>query len=175
VTVAGASVPVSRASGPRDVSAGRARGFSHDARGAAFAAIHLTLRVSAQVGPTVYGPTIDEQVIGTDAQAMRDLVEDQYEQLRQQQNVAYGQPAGRFFAAAKGYRIDSENGSMVNLRLLIEAPGANNSGVILVSCVVQLRWINEDWAILAPPSGDWGRVVSQVNDSRGYTMLTMGS
>ena len=49
VTVLGAHLPAG-ADGPRDTSAGRARGFAHTPMGAVFAAAHISVRLSPQAG-----------------------------------------------------------------------------------------------------------------------------
>ena len=168
-TVAGAQVPVSAVAGPRDSRGGRARGFSRDSRGAVFAAVHLSLRLAPQVGPVVFGPTLREQVVGGggDVAALRERVEADYEQARQRAGVAYGGPVGRIFAVVRGYRIDSASSSAVSLRLLIEGPG-RDGGSVLVAVVIELRWVDGDWALVAPPAGDWAQVVTVASETSGY-------
>lgn len=82
VELVGARLPVSPTVGPRTLDHGLARGFSHDAPGAAFAALHLSLRVTPEVGPDVYGPTLAAQVVGDDTVALRTIVDEEYEHLR---------------------------------------------------------------------------------------------
>ena len=57
------------------------------------------------------------------------------------------------------------------LRLLVEGPHPRG-GSLLVSTVLQMRWTGGDWALIAPPGGDWRHVMTEVRDTTGYTPLT---
>ena len=170
MTVNGMRVPVSRPAGPRDTTAGRARGFSHDPGGAVFAAMHLVLRVAPVIGPAVFGPTLREQVVGGDAAAFRDQVEADYERMRQQHDLSYGAPIGHFASTLLGYRVDSYTPSLVALRLLVEGPDPDG-GPVTVAVVIEVRWVDGDWALVAPPAGDWEHAVSVASSSTGFTPL----
>src|SRR6266550_4649740 len=96
-TVAGAKVPVSPTDGPRDVSHGQARGFTHTQMGAVLAVAHISLRLSPQVGPGVFEATLREQVVGADVAALRQQVEDDYQSARARLGLPYGAPAGQLY------------------------------------------------------------------------------
>ncbi|MEU8164923.1 hypothetical protein AB0B97_00280 [Micromonospora sp. NPDC049004] len=161
--IAGVSVPVSKQSGPLFAGEGQARGFAHNPGGAVLAAVHIVVRVTPQVGPAVFDPTLRAQVVGADAAAMRDQVERAYEELRGQAGVADGQPVGRLNATLLGYRILSYTDDQVVLRLLTEAPDGSGSS-LMVSTEVGVRWTGSDWALLAPAGGTFDEAVTIVLD-----------
>jgi|GEM_PF-1112837 len=173
-SVNGARVPVSRTAGPRDTGGGLAHGFAHDARGAVFAAIHITLRLTPQVGPEIFEPTLREQVVGGDAAALRQRTEADYDTARQKLGLAYGGPAGRLYSGVAGYRIDAIGPTTAAVRLLIAGPGLDG-GTAYATGALQLRWLGADWVLVAPPRGDWSTVVAFVADPTGYTPLTEGA
>ncbi len=168
--VAGVRVPISPTAGPRDTGGGRARGFSHDATGALLAAIHISLRLSPQAGPAVFTATLRQQVVGVGAAALGQQLAADYEQARQRLGLPYGAPAGRLYAQLRGYRIDADTPEQVALRLLVAGPG--RGGVpTLAATAMQLQWISEDWALVAPPGGDWSTVMATLTTADGYTPL----
>lgn len=63
-------VPLHTAHGPRTVTAGIARGFSHDELGAAIAAIHISVRLSPDNSPQVTETVAREQCIGAVEEAI---------------------------------------------------------------------------------------------------------
>ncbi len=171
-TVAGARLPVSRSAGPRDSSAGRARGFAHTPMGAVLAAAHISLRLSPQVGPAVFEATLREQVVGGDAAALGQHLADEYEQARAQLALPYGEPAGRLYATARGYQVGQDSPTTATVRLLIEGPGT--SGSVLVALTLHTQWVGGDWALLAPPGGTWDTSAAVVTDPAGYTRFPDG-
>src|SRR6185437_16941673 len=66
----GVMLPSSPAAGPRDTSGGLASGFADTPLGALTAALNIAVRANAQWGPGIYGPTIRDQVTGSDAGAL---------------------------------------------------------------------------------------------------------
>jgi len=172
-TVAGARVPVSRTAGPHDTAGGRARGFAHSPLGAVLAAAHLSLRLCPQVGPDVFGATLREQVVGANAAALGQQIEDDYEQARAQLGLPYGQPAGRLYSTARGYRVDLDTPTTAAVRLLIEGPGKAGAPV-LVELRVNTQWVGEDWALIGPPGGTWNTATALVTDTTGYTQFPDG-
>jgi hypothetical protein len=122
--VAGVSLPTSAQAGPRDTTAGLARGFAHTKAGAVLAAVHLLIRVAPQVGPAVFDPTLRAQVVGPAASALHDQVTQQYRQLCDHAHVAYGPPVGSLSAALRGYRIELYTDTTVTLRVMTETDRA---------------------------------------------------
>jgi len=170
--VVGARVPVSRSAGPRDTTSGRARGFAHTPLGAVLAAAHITLRLSPQAGPAVFEATLREQVVGGDAAALGQHLAEDYEQARAQLGLPYGEPAGRLYSTARGYRVDADSADAATVRLLIEGPG--KSGSVLVALTLHTQWVGTDWALLAPSGGTWDTTATVVTDPSGYTRFPDG-
>ncbi|MFC5001997.1 hypothetical protein ACFPIJ_29710 [Dactylosporangium cerinum] len=171
VTVAGAHLPAG-ADGPRDTSAGRARGFAHTPMGAVFAAAHISVRLSPQAGPAVFEPTLREQVVGPEANRLLAALEEEYQELRAQFGVAAGEPVGQLYSTVTGYRIGSALPDVIEVGLLIEGPG--QSGPARVALSAQMRWVDGDWALQAPHGGDWNTAVVLVSTTAGYTGFPAG-
>lgn len=159
--IAGVSMPVSAQAGPHKTGNGLARGFTHDRAGAVLAAVNLVVRVTPQVGPAVFDATLRAQVVGPDAAALREQVDQQYQQLCATAGVAPGPPVGRLSAALRGYRIDLYSDTNVLLRVMTEAdrPGA---APLYAAAVVQLAWTGDDWALVAPAGGAWDQSITEV-------------
>jgi len=170
--VAGARVPVSRTAGPRDTTGGRAHGFAPTPLGAVLAAAHISLRLSPQVGPSVFEATLREQVVGADAAALGQHLAEDYEQARAQLALPYGAPAGQLYATARGYQVELNTPTTAVVRLLIEGPG--NSGSVLVALILHTQWVSGDWALVAPPGGRWDTAAAVVTDASGYTRFPDG-
>lgn len=173
VTVAGARVPVSATAGPRDTTEGRARGFAHTPTGAVLAAAHISVRLSAQAGPSVFDATLREQVVGADAAALgRHLAED-YQAARAQLGLPYGEPAGRLYSTIRGYQLGMDDADAATVRLLIEGPG-RDSGSVLVAVRTRLQWTGADWALVAPSGGDWTADAALITDTTGFIRFPDG-
>lgn len=168
--VAGVSVPVSHRSGPRFTDEGQARGFTHDRAGAVLAAVHIIVRVNPHVGPTVFVPTLRDQVVGPDAAAMRVQAAQAYDELRDQAGVPDGQPIGRLSATLRGYRILSYTDDEAVLRLLTEALDASGAP-LMVSTEVRVRWTGSDWVLLVPAGGTFDQAVTAASDPDIATFL----
>ncbi|SFQ30902.1 hypothetical protein SAMN05421854_110208 [Amycolatopsis rubida] len=136
----GDPAPVSDCAGPRDASGGRARGFAHDRDGAVFAAINLTVRLSAASGAAVYRPTYAEQTVG-DAQSA-------LSQLAQEQSDAH---AGDTRPTQWWWRISAGDpaGELVVVELAAATPqtAASKSFAHLS---VTLQWVSGDWRVQLP-------------------------
>jgi hypothetical protein len=172
-TVAGARVPVSATAGPHDNVGGRARGFARSPLGAVLAAAHLSVRLCPQVGPGVFVPTLREQVIGGNAAALGQQLDDDYEQARAQHGLPYGDPAGRLYSTARGYQVDLDSPTTASVRLLIEGPGKAGD-TVLIELRLEMQWLGADWALLAPPGGTWEAATALVTDTTGYTRFPDG-
>ncbi len=171
--VAGVALPASSTAGPRDVRDGRARGFAHTQAGALLAAVHLLVRTTAQVGPSVFDPTIAEQVVGPDAASMRDRVTQMYAQMRDAAQVPYGQPIGRLSAALRGFRINAHTPTDALLTVLTEATDTTGTPRFAAT-EVRMRWTGEDWALVAPAGGTWDAVVLIVTAEQAATFTPFG-
>jgi hypothetical protein len=140
--------------------------------GAVLAAAHISLRLSPQVGPTVFETTLREQVVGGDAAALGQHLAEDYEQARAQLGLPYGQPAGQLYSTARGYQTSQDSPTTVTVRLLIEGPGT--SGSVLVALTLHTQWVSGDWALVAPPGGTWDSTAAVVTDPGGYTRFPDG-
>jgi len=167
-TVAGAKVPVSATAGPSDTNAGRARGFAHTPLGAVLAAANISVRLSPQVGPDVFAPTLREQVVGPDTDALSQHLDEDYQAARAQLGLPYGAAAGRLYSTTTGYQLDMHGADAATVRLLIEGPG-QAGGSVLVALVTHMQWTGADWALQAPNRGDWNTDAAVVTDTSGYT------
>jgi hypothetical protein len=173
--IGGVDLPVSAATGPADLSGGRARGFAHTPAGAVVAAAHLVARTTAELGPAVFEPTIREQVVGPDAAAMATVVADTYTQTCAQQGIPYGQPLGNLPAALVAARIDHYTPTTAALELLTSA--VDGTGVIrYATTTLTMSYVDQDWRLVAPSDGRWDSQVTIVDPTTltGFRPLTAG-
>jgi hypothetical protein len=159
--IAGIAVPTSAQDGPQHTGDGTASGFGHDRAGAVLAAANLLLRVTPQVGPSVFRPTLRTQVTGPNAAALSEQVEAQYQQLCTTAGVTPGGPVGQLTATFAGYRIDLYSNATALLSLL-SAANRPGQAPLYVAAVVQLAWVGGDWRLVAPEGGVWDRSITQV-------------
>ncbi|WP_328384349.1 hypothetical protein OHQ88_34370 (plasmid) [Micromonospora zamorensis] len=171
--IAGVSLPQSGQAGPHDTVGGLARGFSHNKAGAVLAAVHIVVRVAPQVGPSVFDQTLRGQVIGPDAAVMRSRVAQDYDQLRANADVPYGQPVGHLAAALRGYRFTAYTAHEASLQILTEGRDGDGKSVLAASAV-RLQWTGSDWSLVAPPGGDFNAAVSLAGDATGFHLFTTG-
>ncbi len=160
----GVQLPSSRTHGPRNVTATTASGFSASELGAAIAAVHVLIRSSAAAGPDAFEPTINQQVTGVNAAAMKLLVAQQYEQLRAEKGVVEGEPIDGD-ADVLGYLIDTlaPGGTAAKVQVFLDSPALSAQGQLL-RFDVQLQRRNDDWAVVAPPRGDWGAATTVLSE-----------
>ena len=119
----------------------------------------------------MFEATLRDQVIGADADALRQHLEDDYQQARAQLGLPYGAPAGQLYSTARGYRVDL-SGDSATVSLLIEGPG--KSGSVLIALSLRVRWVGADWALVAPPGGVWDTSATVTTDTTGYTRFPDG-
>jgi hypothetical protein len=168
IQVDGVSLPVSTQDGPHDTSQGRARGFAHTPGGALLAAVHLLVRVSPQVGPDVFDPTIAQQVTGPDAATMRAHVLAQYKALVALDQVVYGQPVGRLYATLHGYLVDQYTPTTAALRILTQTTA--DDGTPVYACApVRMQWTGTDWSLVAPAGGTWQQTITVIDPVQAAT------
>ncbi|HEY3684793.1 MAG TPA: hypothetical protein VGL93_17285 [Streptosporangiaceae bacterium] len=145
----------------------RAWGFADTAGGAVFAAVHVGVRANAQWGPGVFGPTIKDQVDGTDKPAFLDAVASSYEDLASKAGVAPGAPVGRAYAVEEGFRVESFTPDAATVDVVTAGPGQDGT-TVRVATRIQLIRRDRDWRVLAPPGGDWGASAHTVATLDGY-------
>jgi hypothetical protein len=142
-TVGDVPVPVSAEHGPHEVVQGVPVGFSHDALGAALAAIHINARLTADVGPQVYEAVARESCVGDVEQALA--------VVRGARSAA---PAGAAVPEAYFYKVSNGDptGDEVLISLAALSPQSRQQGGY-VAVTRTLRWVEGDWKLLVPPIG----------------------
>ena len=171
--VAGVRLPFSPTHGPRITDHGHAAGYSRTRQGAALAAVQVLARTSATAGPDVYRPVLGEQVTGPNTVAMGEHLDDRYEQLRRRpgnEAVRDGAPIPGNNATVAGYLIDSYGpaAGTASVEVLLGTPDVGPGQV--VTFAVTLQWIDGDWRVVAPPTGDWGTVASLLDTTPPRTL-----
>jgi hypothetical protein len=168
VDVAGVQVPVSAVHGPHVLDGGRAAGYTHDAPGAALAAVQVLTRTSPTTGPAVYRPVLAEQVIGVNTEALA-------------VNLDHASPRGlsreaapRNDATVAGYQVTTyhQDGTTAVIDVLLSSPRIPAGQA--VDFTIEVRWLDADWRVLAPPKGDWGAVATVVtvpDDTLDYAQV----
>ena len=172
VGVAGVALPISATAGPREQHNGLAAGFAHTPAGALLAAVHVLVRSTPQVGSAVFAPTLDRQVVGRYAAAMRTAVAADYRDLGGEQ--ASGAAVGSLPAALAGGRLISYTDTAAVLDLLTTAVDATGA-VRFAATTVTMAWTGRDWALIAPPQGRWDSVVRAVTatEAAAYAPLAL--
>lgn len=165
MTFQGATLPVSRTSGPYRTSNDLASGFAQTPLGAALAALHISARTSPSVGPHVFQPTIKQQTRGNTASFLA-AVEERYETAARAAGITDGSPipsagpAGDF----RGYRVDNYSiEAPTSVHILVAQPGT----ALLFDVPVTVRWSNKDWRLVPAPGAQ--PTPSQVASAAGYT------
>lgn len=167
----GVRLPYSAVDGPRDTGGDLAVGFARTPRGALLAAIHIAVRANVQWGPKVFGPTIDEQIIGPDAEALMDATRETYERRRGKR--ADGAALGRGYVVLEGFRWQGYSPDAASLDLVSAGPG-DSDVTVRAATRLQLHWRNGDWRLLAPPAGAWAGAASPVESADGYVRFPSG-
>jgi hypothetical protein len=161
--LAGVNLPRSSATGPHDLSDGLARGFAHTTAGAVVAALHLLVRTTPEVGPTIFEPTLQNQVVGADADSMLEAVEADYQQTALRIGVPYGQPLGDLPAHPIGVQVVNHSTDRLDVSLLTSA--SDTAGVNrFAACEFSLVWSAGDWRLVAPSGGRWDADIHVVDN-----------
>jgi hypothetical protein len=173
--VYGAQIPSSPA-GPKETTGGRALGFERSPAGAVLAAINIFARAESRSGPGVFEPTITEQVTGPDKDK---LLENSQKGYADRATQGTG-PDGALISAIENarnnrsslwaYRIDSYDDSSVAVNLLLRTVSAGTP--IYVNFAVTVRWIKDDWRLVAPLNGEFSAAGQQLAEApSGYVVI----
>jgi hypothetical protein len=173
IRVAGVDLPVSKATGPSDTTGGLARGFAHTPAGAVVAALHLIVRVTPQVGPAVFGPTLAAQVVGEQADALRREVAQAYEDGARAAGVVNAVPLGELPARVAGARVDGYTDASAVVSVLTSVVDPEGT-TLYAATAVSLSWVDADWRLVAPDAGRWDEVVRPVDPAAATTFPTIG-
>lgn len=184
----GLQLPVSITHGPRCQTGLRAACFSRDEAGAALAAVHVLVRTFAFAGPTIFTPTIAEQVVGRgQAQLARETLST-YRSYTAEAGVRGDGPIRGEAGSIAGYRTETAPTSRTPSAASMSSPssdavvaervvvvlvkGAGEAGApVFTEYRVGLIWVEGDWRVIAPPWGDWSGVARVVSapDPATYT------
>lgn len=149
-------VPASAVHGPRTTEGGRATGFSHDALGAALAAVNISYRLASEVGPQVYEATAREQCYGDITATI--------EQIRNSFTTA--QP-GSTIPSEYWYKVTSGDpaGDLTLISIALKTPQSVAFGGY-AGLDLTLRWVDGDWRLQVPHARP-----SVIPSVSGYTLL----
>ncbi|MCA1703294.1 MAG: hypothetical protein LC808_08545, partial [Actinobacteria bacterium] len=174
----GTRLPTGEA-GPHRVANGLASGFDHTPDGAVLAGIHILTRAGMSFGPKVFEPTINNQVIGADKDALLANVEAEYQQKSGSGPVGRnGEVTGDFVRAKQensgvwGYRLDSYAGDTAFVQVLLVTTPVGAQRPTYVNIGQNLHWVQGDWRLSAPLRGDWSNVSRMLpNPPQDYVSL----
>ena len=166
----GVELPSSPAAGPRDTSGGLASGFADTPLGALLAALNIAVRANAQWGPSVYGPTIRDQVTGPDAAALLAGCQADYARASQAAHISGGQPLGNAYVSEEAFRWVAWARSDATVDLVSAGPGSQGV-TVRAATRVEVVWSGGDWRAVAPPGGDWGNAAAELSSLSGYTIF----
>ena len=166
----GVELPSSPAAGPRDTSGGLAEGFTDTPLGALLAALNIAVRANAQWGPGVYGPTIRDQVTGSDAAALLSACQAGYAAASQAAHVTGGAPLGNAYVSEEAFRWVAYSPSDATVDLVSAGPGSQGV-TVRATTRVEVTWSGRDWRVIAPPGGNWGNAAAGLSSLSGYTVF----
>jgi hypothetical protein len=164
----GIELPVSRSAGPHDVRGGLAWGFADTPLGALLAAVNIGVRANAQWGPSIFTPTIRDQVTGPDAAALLAGCQASYDQAVQADGAPAGQSLGRAYVTEEAFRWVTYTPVDATVDVVSAGPGDQGSTVRAVTRI-EVQWSGTDWQVIAPPGGDWGNSAAPLTSLIGYT------
>jgi hypothetical protein len=157
----GVNLPISRAAGPARFMDGRGVGFGRSELGAALAAIHISHNASAGPGPAIFTAAIRSQVTGPDRDPMLDHIAKEYEADRQKFGLAEGAPIPPAGAGRIAYKVtrytDTEAAVTVASTLAANATR-------FFAFDLEVRWIDGDWQMVAPPAGSFANVFKELSE-----------
>ena len=166
----GVELPSSPAAGPRDTTGGLASGYSDTPLGALVAALNIGVRANAQWGPSIYIPTIQDQVTGPDAAALLASCQSGYSQAAQAAHVTGGGPLGNAYVTEEAFRWVAYTPADATLDLVSAGPGSQGVTVMAVTRI-EVLWSGGDWRVIAPPGGDWGNAAQRLSSLSGYIIF----
>jgi len=167
-SVDGAIVPVSAADGPARTAGGLASGYSDTPAGAVLAAVNVAVRVSGQLGPAIFVPTIGRQVTGAATQDLLTAAWQEYGQATGNQPSAFGGPAGPATAVVTSFRVTAWSPAQAAITLTASAGGG---GQEQVTVPLQLQWLAGDWRLVAPAAGTFTTSPAAARVPSGFTAL----
>ena len=164
----GVRLPLSDLDGPRVLDHDRAKGFSRTREGALLAALHIGVRANSRWGPTVFEPTITEQVVGPDAGRLLEQTRTTYEESRQEAGLPQGSPLGKAYVDEEAYRWESYAADAATVDIVSAGPDPRGT-TVRATTRIQVVWRDGDWRVVAPLDGDWGNAATELKSLDGYT------
>lgn len=164
----GLALPISPTAGPTTFTDTRSKGFAQSDLGAALAAVHLSSHIDPYTGPAVFGPTIDEQVLG-DTAALKKLVTATYTDQAQKHQVTGGAPILAPTGQMKAWRIDGYTPTGVNnVEIYVGTPTGSD-----VIYTIPVQWVDGDWKLKPTVTEDGiSFAVADPNPDTDYTAFT---
>lgn len=154
--VLGVPLPVSAVHGPRSDAGGVPSGYSHDAAGAALAAINISYRLTGAVGPGTYQAVLFQQCYGN-----VDATVQQLTASSSASTAAEVTPDQWWWRVTAG----DPSGDLVQVSVLARTPqSAALGGFSEIERTV--AWRGGDWRMQVPPSPP-----ALVSSTAGYTLL----
>lgn len=176
--VYGAQIP-SGAAGPKSTSGGRAIGFDRSPAGAVLAAINIFARAESRSGPSIFEPTITEQVVGPDRDALLEESRGSYSERSAEGIGADGtltvavENTRKNRSSLWAYRMDSYEATSATLNLLLRS--FQGETPVYVNFAVSVRWVDNDWRLVAPLNGKFASAGQQLSEvPASYVVLGKG-
>jgi hypothetical protein len=160
-TPTGIEVPISRSAGPHSQVAGLTSGFSRTELGAALAALHIAGRAAGSFGPAIFEPTIRNQVVGENAEAMLARVTRDYQEQRQKLGLAEGQAIPSSGGEVLGYKIEEFS---TDRAVVTTISGFGAKAEKFFGLRLEVLWQNADWRLVAPPDGSIANVFQEFSE-----------
>lgn len=161
----GIELPASTGAGPHHTRGGLVSGFADTPRGALVAAVNIAVRTAADWGPSIFRPTIANQVTGGSALALLQAALHEYAQARRS-----GEQPAQPTASEDAYRFLAFTPAAATIDLVTSGPAAGSTPV-LVMTTLRVVWLRGDWRLVAPPAGNWAKASAQIASLAGYTIF----
>ncbi len=169
VALDGTVVPASRQAGPGKGPWPLAAGFADSPAGAVLAAVNIAVRSGGQAGPDIFAATISRQVTGPTATALLDAAWTDYAAASDQHPPARpGGPAGTADATLRAFRLVSFSAAAAVVEVLAAADSTGGKQVVIR---LQVRWLDGDWRLVAPPGGSFSAAAVPHAVLSGFTSL----
>lgn len=162
----GLRLPRSPTAGPAVTDDFLASGFAHTPLGAAVASVNIVARVAGYMGEPIYRPTIERQVVGPYQQALLRKAE----LARQSEIPGPEDRVADSNTRIYGFTIDAYTPQVATISYLLV--GTVDGQKQYVAPQVEVRWVDEDWRLVAPPNADFSSHARQVTDPSPFHPFT---
>ena len=142
----GGVIPVSEAEGPHEFTPEKSAGWERTPLAAAIAAVHLSARSSAVVGPDMFSATIATQTVG-DSAGLQTQRQTEYDALAESAGVSNGGPIAIATNEIIGWDIPTWDETNPTVWLLVRQPQTTN----YTRVEIPLQWDEAaaDWKLVA--------------------------